>query len=429
MSARSNLALSRNIWIGIVFFLLSVAPGLWSPALVNILTSYEALWVLPYASAVGPLVAIFSSLVFASLADRKYEAQKLLGMLSISGAVLLYMAFTSLEWGWHPWWFVIFQGMNAFIAAPMWALLTKIALVHAKNSDRDFPLFRLWGTVGWIFAGVLVSWLALDSSAMAGQIGGGVRVIIGLACFMLPSTPPARNLGKATFSQKLGLDALVLLKEKQLRVYFIASALLAIPLFSHYMYAPKLLKELNAVDTGDYKIWITSCLPAESAQMTLGQFTEIGAMLLMSWWGARAKLKWLVSISMLLAVVRFASYALAGHFGIVAWMWLGISLHGPVYTFFSITGQMFVDRRVPDHMRAQAQALLALLGGSLGGVIGSFACGFLYDQTAGKQSEGYKMFMAWSVFWWVLACCVLVCLMYFLTGFRSEEKSEEVTSE
>jgi len=150
----SSRFLTRNSWIGVVFFLLSVAPGLWMPAISNILASHNAMWVTDYAAAVAPAAAILSSLFFAALADRKFEAQKLLGVVSISGAVFLWLAFKSLEWDWSPWWFVFFQGCNALIAAPMWALLTKVALASSENAERDFPLYRVWGTVGWIVAGI-----------------------------------------------------------------------------------------------------------------------------------------------------------------------------------------------------------------------------------------------------------------------------------
>lgn len=411
---------TRNIWIGVAFMLLSIAPGLWAPAIVNILDTYSAKDVLPYTLAVGPAVAIFSTLIFASLADRKYEAQKLFGVLSFSGAVFLWMSFSVLEWGWNPWWFVFFQGCNALIAGPMWALLTKVALVHSKNPEKDFPLFRLWGTVGWIMAGILVSFWALDASAQAGKMAAGVRLLIGVAAFMMPRTYPVLSARKPTLSEKLGISALALLKDKRFKVYFITSLLLSIPLVSFYMYAPKMLKELAVIDNGGFTKSVQSWLPGASAQMTLGQMTELVAMLLMSWWGAAARVKWLVIIALCFGVMRFACFAFAGQYGLLPLMWLGISMHGPCYVFFSITGQMFVDRQVAENMRAQAQALLSLIT-NVGGVMGPLLIGWLYHSTAHDEAMG---FAGWGDFWWTLAAVVTVCLVYFAMNYQKRERAK-----
>ena len=401
-----------------MFLLLSIAPGLWAPAIVNILDAYGAKHVLPYTLAIGPAVAILSTLIFASLADRKYEAQKLFGVLSISGAVFLWLSFTSLEWGWNPKWYVFFQACNALIAGPMWALLTKVALVHSKNPERDFPLFRLWGTVGWIIAGILVSVWALDASAEAGKLAAGMRIFIGIAAFMMPRTYPVISETKATWSEKLGLSALHLLKDKRFKVYFITSLLLTIPLVSFYMYAPKMLKELALIDKSSFAFQVQSWLPGASAQMTLGQMTEIVAMLLMSWWGARARVKWLVILALCFGVMRFACFAFAGQYGLLPLMWLGISMHGPCYVFFSITGQMFIDRQVAENMRAQAQALLSLVT-SIGGIIGPIAIGILYHSTADEEAMG---FAGWPNFWWILAGVVTVCLLYFALNYQKRDR-------
>jgi MFS family permease len=410
----------RNIWIGVVFFWLAVAPGLWAPAAINILDAYDAKWVIDYTTAIGPALAIFSSLVVASLADRKYHAQNLLGVLSISGAVFLWLAFSCLEWGWSPWWYMFFQACNVFIAAPLWVLLSKVALVHSRNAERDFPLYTMCGTLGWISAGMVVSWLALDASATSGKLAGYVRLFIGFAAFMLPKTPPVISLQKATLKEKLGLSALDLLKNRKLKVYFITTMLFTIPLASFYLYAPKMLMELAEVDKSSFAIAVQSWLPGPSAQMTLGQMAEIGALLMLSYLGVRVRLKWIVTIAMVLGMMRFGLFALAGEHEMLALIWLGVALHGPIYAFFSVTGKMFVDRQVPNEMRAQAQALMSLMT-SVGTVIGPLAVGQLYKNTADENAnqEGWN---TWPLFWWVLTLAVFLCLVYFLVGYRDEEE-------
>ncbi|MFC4994578.1 MFS transporter [Rubritalea tangerina] len=392
-------------------------PGLWNPALPNILETYNALWVIPYATAVGPLVAIFSSLMFTSLADRRIEAQKLLGILTLSGSLFLWLSFSVLSWGWNPWWYVFMQGCNALISAPMWALLTKIALVNTSDPQKKFPLYRVWGTVGWLFAGVLVSWLHLDASAEAGKIGAFVRLGLGGLCFMLPRTP-ARGEKASNWKQALGLSAFSLFSNRSLRVYFITATLFAIPLAAHYMYAPQLLKQL--AEQPQQSDWASELvrwlLPGPTAQMSLGQMTELVAMLIMSWLGARAKVKPLVIIAMLFGVTRFALYAAAGHYGLISLMWLGVALHGPTYTFFSITGQMFVDRRVSEDMRGQAQALLGLMSTSVGHTTGALSCGLLY-----QWSNAGKTIIGWTLFWGILSISIVLCFAYFVVGYKQRD--------
>lgn len=409
-----------------MYFLLAFAPGLWAPAAVNILDGYGAKWVIDYTTAVGPGVAIFSGLMFASMADRKYHAQDLLGVLSISGAVFLWLAFSSLEWGWSPWWYMFFQACNVFIAAPLWVLLTKVALVHSRNAERALPLYTLCGTLGWISAGLLVSWFALDASAETGKLAGVVRLVVGVAAFMMPKTPPVLSREKSSWREKLGLSALDLLKHRKLRVYFITVMLFTIPLTSFYMYAPKLLMELSEVDRSAFALSVQDVLSGPSAQMTLGQMAEIGALLLLSYLGARVRIKWIVLISMVLAMLRFAFFALAGEHQLLAWMWLGVALHGPVFAFFSVTGQMFVDRQVPGEMRAQAQALMSLMT-SMGGVIGPLTVGRLYKLTA-DEGSGREGWSTWPLFWWVLAVMVFLCMVFFVYGYRDGVDKRDVDS-
>jgi len=405
---------TRNIWIGVVFFLLALAPGLWGPAFSNILDSYGALWVTEYGAAVAPAVAIISSLFFASLADRKFEAQKLFGVLSMSGAIFLWLSFSVLEWGWSPWWFVFFQGCNALIAAPLWALLTKGALSSSNNPERDFPLYHVWGTIGWICAGLLVSYLALDYSAMAGKMAAYVRVLLGLAAFMLPRTPPEVQLRIPSLLDKLGWSAFSLLENRKLRVYFMTSLLLGLPLASFYLYTPVMLKALVVRDYSDFAMAVQWYLPGVSAQMTLGQMVEIAAMLFLSWLGSRARVKWLMIIAMIFCLLRFSLFALAGQFELLSLIWLGIAMHGICYTFFSITGRMFVDRQVPRSMRAQAQSLMGLLA-SVGGIVGPLIVGRLFKSTAAND------FALWPLYWWILTGAVLVSLVYFVVGFKGDK--------
>lgn len=373
-------------------------------SLPNVLKTQNAEWVLPFAFAASPLASLFSPLIFGSMADYRFSAQKLMGTLSLVGALFLALAFYSLYAGWGPWVYLVFQGMNALISAPMWALVSTVALANLSEPDKAFPLYRIWGTVGWLIAGLTVSWLVLDSSPVAGMAAAGVRVIAGLACFMMPATLPMGKRGAGSsilvnWRSYFGLDALVLFKDQALRVFLITSVLFAIPLAAFYMYTPIHLK-----DMGDSH---------PVATMTIGQITEIAAMLMLSGLMAKGRLRWVLIAAIIFALVRYLLFALAGWSGSLPWMWLGIAMHGPCYTFYSVTGQILVNRRVDPGLRNQAQALLGTLSNGLGGLAGSLLCGLYYQQIIGLVN-------GWAFFWGGLATAVFGCGVYFYTRYERQ---------
>ncbi|MBT8035920.1 MAG: MFS transporter [Verrucomicrobiae bacterium] len=395
---RSKLGKGGVWWIAVGFFLLSLAPGLWMPSLPNVLHARGIEWVLPYAFAVGPLAALFSPLIFGSMADYRFSAQKLAGTLSLVGAGFLGMAFVALQMNWGPWAYLGFQSLNALIAAPMWALLSTVTLASVDGAQKKFPLFRVWGTVGWIMAGLMVSFLDWDSSPRAGMAAAGVRVLFGLVCFMMPETKPQGKpeQGKPGWRKYFGLDALVLFKDPALRVFLLTSVCFAVPLAAFYMYAPIQLKEL-----GDGH---------PTASMALGQVTEIGAMLMLAGLLAKGRLRWVLIAALSLGVARYGLFAYSGWTGSLPWLWLGIALHGPCYTFYFVTGQMLVDRRVAPGMRSQAQALLGTMVGGIGGLLGSLLCGWYYGVTI-------DLVNGWVFFWGGLMVAVFGCAVYFINGY------------
>jgi len=395
----SKLGKGGSWWIAVGFFLLSAAPGMWYPVLPNILKEQGIEWVLPYAFAVGPLVALFSPLIFGSMADYRFCAQKLVGSLSLLGAGFLGMAFYALHAGWGAWWYLGFQVLNALLGAPMWSLVSTVTLANVDDAAKKFPLFRVWGSVGWIAAGVSVSLMDWDSSPMVGMVAAGVRVFFGLSCFMMPDTPPQGNpdLGKPSWRRNLGLDALVLFKDHSMRVFLLATLFFTIPLGAFYMYAPIQLMELG--DTH----------PA--ASMSLGQITEIFAMLMLGWLLSLGRLRWVLLAGLVLGLARYVLFAFSGWSEGILWMWLGIAMHGPCYTLFYITGQVLVDRRVEPGMRGQAQALLGTIVGGVGGLLGSLFCGWYYTGSKGLPH-------GWVFFWGGLGLAVFACTLYFMAGYN-----------
>ena len=376
-------------------FLMHMPMGMWLPSLPNILEAYEVRWTLPYVFALMPLMGILSSLFFAALSDRKLEAQKLLGYLSLIGAVFLWLAFSSLEWGWHPGWYLFFKSCTALISAPMLPLISKVQLANLSNPEKSFPLYSLCGTIGWLTAGLIISGLDMDSSAKAGLIAAYVRVLLGFVCFLLPATPPENSTSRG-WKATLGLEAFSLMKNKELRKLYIASTLVSVPYISFFMLVPTMLIAFGSEHP--------------TAQMTIGQSTEIFAMLLLSTLAGYYRMRSLMIVSMLMGLARFALLALSGATGLLPIIWLGIALHGPIYTFMTIAGRIFIDQRVSSGIRGQAQALYSLLTMYVAGILGSFFCESVYQHTVLGASE------SWMGLWIAMAVFTLIPLAYFCFG-------------
>ena len=390
----------RRYMMAVVMMLMLMPPGMWVPSLPNILAAHDATWALPYATALAPFFAIFSGLLFGSLSDRKVNAEKLLAMLGFTGAFALWFGFSSLEWGWHPGWYLFFQAINAFISGSMFALISKVKLVNLENSEKSFPIYSIFGTLGWISGGLLVSTLDLDSSAETGQLAAYIRIAMSGLCLLMPATPP-NDFESKGWRAALGLPAFKLLKDRELRVFYIASALFTAPCVAFFMLTPLMLKAMGS--------------GAPAAQMTIGQFVEIFAMLFLSFAAGRYRIRWFLIIGFILGLFRFGCFALAGQFDWIALAWMGIALHGPIYTFTMVAGRLFLDKRVPETMRGQAQALYQLLCFSVAGMIGAFGCGWLLQQLAIEGTPN------WSLIWWILTASIVIPLVYFFVGVIGKE--------
>lgn len=384
-------------WLWIVFFLQGMTPGFWMSALTNILKARGMGGWVALVFVVPPLCALISPLVGGALADQRIAANRLYAWTCLVGSVALFAAFAALDAAWNPWWFVVLLGVYSLFSAPAWGLLTTMALTNLENGELRFPLVRLGATLGWMAAGWLTSYvLHADTSPVAGYASAATRFGCGMVAFMLPHTPP---LGKGnSWQSRLGLDAFSLMKHRDHRVFFLVTTLFAVPLSAFYMYAPELLNVLG--DTHS------------TATMTIAQVTEIIAMLLVGSLMLRFRVKTILLWALGLSVLRFGMSAYAGASRSINWHIGGIVLHGMCYTFYFITAQVFLDRRVDPGLRGQAQGLLTLVSGGLGPLVGALICGWLRNHYVTVDGNG------WMAFWSILAAMIALCFIIFAVFYR-----------
>ncbi len=315
------------------------------------------------AYSLGPIAAIFSPFFLGMVADRFFPTERVLGVMHVLGGVLLMAAPLAMERS--PDLFLAAVLLHMLCYMPTLGLTNTLAFHNMTNQEKQFPLIRVWGTIGWIVAGLTISRLAFDTDARMFYVAGASGVLLGLYSFSLPHTPPPAKGTAFSVRDALGLDALSMLKDRSFAVFVLCSFLICIPLAAYYAFAGQYVGE-----TGFRQIATT---------MTLGQMSEIFFMIVMPLFFVRLGVKWMLLVGMGAWVLRYVLFAQAADEQ-VRWMVLtGIILHGICYDFFFVTGQIYVDKRASKKIRGAAQGFLVLITQGLGMLIGAKASGRLVD--------------------------------------------------
>jgi nucleoside transporter len=346
------------------------------------------------AMAIGAIIAPF---FVGMVADRFFATQKILSLLYMLGAVLLYWASNE---GIFASFYPVLIGY-ALCYAPTLALTNSLAFDNMKDPAREFPLVRVLGTIGWIVAGQVIGRLGLEATAIPMRIAAGASVALGLFCLILPDTPPHAAGKPLGIRDVLGLDALALMKDRSFAAFVIGSFLLCIPLQFYYAFTNLFLNELG--------------MAAPASKMTLGQMSEILFMVLLPVCLARFGIKNILLMGMAAWGARYLLFA-SGDVGGGAWMlYLGILLHGVCYDFFFVTGQIYVDQQATVKIRAAAQGFLTFITQGVGYLIGSLVSGIVVQQFV-LPAGGHD----WHAIWVRPAVGAAVILMVFALVFRPD---------
>ena len=311
--------------------------------------------------SVGPIAGILSPFFVGMIADRYFPAQKVLAALHLLGGVIMFVAAGMMKPGVNPsvinWAF--FGHMLCYY--PTLALTNTIAMKNIQSAEKQFPLIRVFGTIGWIIAGLSLSFLVWDKQVEMFYLAAGAAVLLGLFSFALPSTPPTAT-EKAGIKDVLGLDALVMLKDRSYLVFLLSSMLICIPLAFYYQITSRVV-EMAELPIGQ--------------TMSYGQMSEIFFMLVMPFCFARLGGKLVLAIGRLAWVGRYFLFAVGAPDQIVWMILMGVIIHGICYDFFFMTGQIYTDKKAPGNIRAQAQGLLVLFTLGIGMLIGAQVAGYV----------------------------------------------------
>jgi nucleoside transporter len=350
------------------------------------------------AYATQSLGAIIAPFVIGLIADKYFSAQKILGVLHLLGAASLFYATTIADFDrFYP--NILFY---MIIYMPTLALVNSVSFKQMQNPSKEFPPIRVFGTAGWIVAGLVIGYLGWEKSGslvLTFKMAAGASLILGLLSFTLPDTPPVKKGQKTTFGDIIGLDSIGMLKNKSYLTFFLASVAICIPLAFYYNFTNPFLNEVGVT--------------AAAGKQSMGQMSELLFMALMPLFFVRLGVKKMLAVGMLAWVLRYLLFAY-GDIGANYWMLIaGIVMHGICYDFFFVTGQIYTDNLAGERFKSAAQGFITLATYGVGMLIGSYISGPIVDhwQTSPTSHN-------WQTIWLIPAGIAAVVLIFFLLLFK-----------
>jgi len=348
------------------------------------------------------IATIFSPIFVGMIADRFFSAQKLLGVLHIIGAALLYYI-TRIDNPSVFYWIVL---LYSLMYAPTLALANSVAFRQMNDPAKEFPSVRFLGTIGWIAVGWMIDKvfkLQTEQLAQTFVIAAVASGVLGLLSFTLPDTPPKAKGTQTTFAKVLGADALVLFKDRSFTVFLIASILICIPLSFYYSFTNLYLTEAGMKNV--------------TSSMTLGQFSEALFILLIPFFFRRLGVKWMIAIGMIAWAVRFLLFGYGDAAENLWMLFAGIILHGVCFDFFFVTGQIYTDNKADIKIQSSAQGLITMATYGVGMWIGTLLSGYVKDYYTVDK------IVTWKSVWLVPAGIAVAVLLFFLVLFNEKRKT------
>ncbi|EJG2169752.1 MFS transporter [Citrobacter freundii 47N] len=391
--------------LSLMMFLQFFIWGSWSVTLGLVMSQHNMSLLIGDAFSAGPIASILSPFVLGMLVDRFFASQKVMAVMHLAGAAILWFVSQAL----------VAQNGALLIGLlfgytlcymPTLALTNNIAFHSLSDKDKTFPVVRVFGTIGWIVAGIFIGVTGISDTTGIFTLAAIISVILALYSLTLPNTPaPAKGL-PVKVRDLFCADAFALLKVRHFFVFSLCATLISVPLGTYYAYTASFLADAGVGDV--------------STAMSFGQMSEIFFMLVIPFLFRRLGVKYMLLIGMCAWFVRYAFFALGiseeGRF----LLYLGILLHGVCYDFFFVVGFIYTDRIAGEKVKGQAQSMIVMFTYGIGMLLGSQISGALYNRLVAGQTVP----QAWTTFWWIPAVAAAVIAVIFLFSFKYDDKEQ-----
>ncbi|EPS2039799.1 MFS transporter [Citrobacter sp. TSA-1] len=391
--------------LSLMMFLQFFIWGSWSVTLGLVMSQHNMSLLIGDAFSAGPIASILSPFVLGMLVDRFFASQKVMAVMHLAGAAILWFVPQALvaENG------ALLIGLlfgYTLCYMPTLALTNNIAFHSLSDKDKTFPVVRVFGTIGWIVAGIFIGVTGISDTTGIFTLAAVISVILALYSLTLPNTPaPAKGL-PVKVRDLFCADAFALLKVRHFFVFSLCATLISVPLGTYYAYTASFLADAGVGDV--------------STAMSFGQMSEIFFMLVIPFLFRRLGVKYMLLIGMCAWFVRYAFFALGiseeGRF----LLYLGILLHGVCYDFFFVVGFIYTDRIAGEKVKGQAQSMIVMFTYGIGMLLGSQISGALYNRLVAGQTVP----QAWTTFWWIPAVAAAVIAVIFLFSFKYDDKEQ-----
>jgi nucleoside transporter len=403
--------MSSRLKLSTMMFLQFFIWGAWYTTIAVYMTQHGMGTLTHWPYTVNPIAAIAAPFFLGLVADRYFATEKVLAVLHLLGGAVMFLVPQATG---TPTLFILLLLLYNLCYMPTLGLANSLAFHHIQDQERQFPMIRVFGTIGWIVAGLFISFIlgrlvngVPEQTAMPVYTAATASVLLGLFCFTLPHTPPPAAGKQVSIRSIIGLDALAQLGSRSFYVFIAASLLLCIPLAAYYNFT-----QIFLADAGVRNI---------AATQTLGQMSEVVFMLLMPFFFVRLGVKKMLMAGMGAWVLRYLLFSFGAPGAVFPLIVLGILLHGICYDFFFVTGQIYVDKKSTPGVRGQAQGFFVLVTYGVGMFIGAQIAGNVYNRfLAGAPKLTLEQ---WSSFWLLPAGFAATVLVLFALLFREREKA------
>lgn len=427
-STQKQIKMTLSARLTLLFFLQFATWGSYLTSMGNYLGSVGLGSNIGYFYSVQGIVSLFMPTIFGILADRKIEAQRLLGLSHIVAGTLMmvvyYMCVSADAVSFStifPWY-----AMSVAFYMPTLGLSNSVAYTAMQQSGvdtvSDFPRIRIFGTVGFLVAMWAVDLLGFQQTPLQFLMSGAWGLAMGFYSFSMPRCPVSASASSQSWQERMGLDAFRLMRSPRMFLFFFFSMLLGVSLQITNGYASPFIASFGSLSEYEGAFFVDHA----NLLISLSQLSETLCILLIPYFLKRHGIKVVMIISMSAWFLRF------GLFGVGSPAWPGVLalivsmiVYGVAFDFFNISGSLFVDKEVEASKRSSAQGLFLLMTNGLGAAIGTLAAQAIVNHYVYDVSDPSAQMEGWRTSWFIFSAYSAVVCVAFALLFKGRTDSQK----